>query len=85
MDDPASRPETTPAPSEPAGPSPWWAPLRDHPVLALVMVACTVGGAAAGVTLLAEDWTLARRLAAGAVGGAGCGLIVITTRMVGMG
>jgi hypothetical protein len=54
-------------------------------LLALVMVACTVAGAVAGITLLAEDWTLARRLAAGAVAGAGCGLIVVTTRMVGMG
>lgn len=85
MDDPGSQSETTPTPGKPAGPSPWWAPLRDHPVLAAVMVACTVAGAVAGVYLLADDWTLARRLAAGAVAGAGCGLIVITTRMVGMG
>jgi len=45
------------------------------------MVGCTLAGAVVGATFLSDDWTLLRRLLAGAVGGAGVGLLVTATRM----
>ena len=45
------------------------AALRRHPVITGVMLGCTLLGAVLGVLLLTDDWSLARRLAAGAVGG----------------
>lgn len=59
-----------------------WA-VRDHPVIAGVLVACTLGGAVLGFALLTPEWSVARRIAGGAVGGAGIGLIVTATRMIG--
>ena len=57
--------------------------FREHPVLASVIAACTVGGAVAGYLYLSGDWSAARRIAAGAVSGAGIGLIVTATKMLG--
>jgi hypothetical protein len=52
-------------------------------VITGVMVSCTLLGAALGVVYLTEDWSLARRIAAGAVGGAGVGLLCTATKMIG--
>jgi hypothetical protein len=61
----------------------WAARLRRHPVIASVMVVCTVAGAALGAVYLTGDWSLARRLAAGAVAGAGFGFLLTATKMIG--
>lgn len=59
------------------------AALRRHPVITGVMLGCTLLGAVLGVLLLTDDWSLARRLAAGAVGGAGVGFLFTATKMMG--
>lgn len=46
-------------------------------------VGLVVAGGVLGVWLLPEEWMLLRRLAAGAVGGAGVALIVSATRLIG--
>ena len=46
-------------------------------------VGLVVAGSVLGVWLLPAEWMLLRRLAAGAVGGAGVALIVSATRLIG--
>lgn len=55
--------------------------VRQHPVITSVLLGCTLVGAALGAWLLTQDWSLARRLAAGAVSGAGVGLLLTATKM----
>ena len=57
--------------------------VRAHPVITGVLVGCTLAGAALGFALLTEDWSAARRIAGGAIAGAGAGLIITATRMIG--
>ena len=57
--------------------------IKAHPFITAFVVICTVAGGVAGLYLPFEDWGLARRIIAGAVGGFGCGLIIVTTRLVG--
>jgi enoyl reductase-like protein len=57
--------------------------LRRHPVIVSVMVGCTLLGAALGAAYLTDDWSLARRIAAGGVGGLGVGLLMTATKMIG--
>jgi hypothetical protein len=47
------------------------------------MLVCTVAGAVLGALYLTEDWSLARRLAAGTIAGAGVGFLMTATKMVG--
>ena len=47
------------------------------------MVACALVGATTGFFLLPEEWIVARRIAAGAVAGAGVGLTLTATKMIG--
>jgi hypothetical protein len=54
-----------------------------HPVITAVLAVCTLGGALAGVWILDPEWSLARRLLAGAVGGAWIGIVISATKMVG--
>lgn len=61
----------------------WHGVVARHPVITATMVLCTLAGAAAGVVWLSGDWSLARRLAAGAVAGAGTGLLLTATKMIG--
>ena len=61
----------------------WRAILSEHPAITSILLACTVIGAVLGCILLGEDWSPARRLLGGAVGGAGCGLLITATRMIG--
>jgi hypothetical protein len=61
----------------------WRAILSEHPAITSIMLACTVIGAVLGCILLSEDWPRARRVLGGAVGGAGCGLLITATRMIG--
>lgn len=55
---------------------------RRHPVITGVMVSCTLIGAALGLVLLTAEWSAARRLVAGAVAGAGTGLLITATKML---
>jgi len=55
--------------------------LRRHPVICATLLAATALGAVLGAILLTEDWSLARRIAAGAVAGAGTGFLVTATKM----
>ncbi len=57
--------------------------VRRHPVIVSVLVTCTLAGAALGALFLTDDWSLARRLAAGAVSGAGFGFLLTATKMLG--
>ena len=59
----------------------WQWTVRDHPIIAGVLCACTVAGAILGLTLLTQEWSAARRIAGGAVAGGGVGLIITATRM----
>ena len=60
-----------------------WTSARRHPVIAGVLLACAISGATLGALFLAEDWSLARRIAAGGVAGAGCGLLLTAYRIIG--
>ena len=55
--------------------------VRDHPGVSATLAAATLLGALAGVLFLTEEWSMARRLAAGAVAGAGTGLLLTATKM----
>lgn len=57
--------------------------LRSYPVISATIFGSTVLGIAIGLYVLPDDWSLARRIAGGALGGAGCGLIVTAPRIVG--
>jgi hypothetical protein len=66
-----------------ANPSGRLAALRARPVLTAVMIGCAAAGLVLGVTLLPEGWPLARRVLGGVLGGAGVGLMVTASRMIG--
>lgn len=57
--------------------------VRRHPVIVGTLVGCTLLGAALGGFGLTEEWSVARRIAAGALGGAGCGLLMTGTKWIG--
>lgn len=57
--------------------------LRNHPVITGVMVGCTLGGVVVGMILIPEDWALWRRIAGGAISGAGVGLLITAFKMIG--
>ena len=59
-----------------------WRRARRHPVISAVLLSCTLLGALCGAWLLTGEWSLARRLAAGAVAGAGAGFLVTATKML---
>jgi hypothetical protein len=54
-----------------------------HPIISAVMLGCTALGIVLGYLLLGEEWSVARRLLGGAVGGAGVGLLLTAPRMIG--
>ncbi len=55
--------------------------VRGHPVVSATLAATTLLGALAGAVLLTDEWSLARRIAAGAVAGAGTGFLLTATKM----
>jgi len=57
--------------------------LSDHPIIFTVFATCTLLGVVMGIFMLTEDWSLARRIAGGAVGGAGVALINTAPRIIG--
>jgi hypothetical protein len=66
-----------------AGPSGTLGALRARPVLAAVLIGFAAAGLLLGVTLLPEGWSLGRRVLGGVLGGAGVGLMVTASRMIG--
>jgi hypothetical protein len=80
--------ERSPAP-EPARPTPaaargrpGWSSVRRHPWITGTLLVCTLAGAAAGFVWLSGEWSVARRLAAGAIAGAGFGFLLTATKMM---
>jgi hypothetical protein len=57
--------------------------LRGHPVIVALVVGCVLAGVAVGLVVLPEEWTTLRKIAGGAVAGAGCGLIIAAPRIIG--
>lgn len=57
--------------------------FRNYPIITSVIVGCILLGVVLGIVFLPEGWTIARRIAGGALGGAGCGLIITAPRIVG--
>jgi hypothetical protein len=57
--------------------------VRAHPVVSTIFATCIVAGAIIGAVYLTPDWSLARRLAAGAVAGAGVALLTTASKMIG--
>jgi hypothetical protein len=57
--------------------------IRHHPVIAATLVGCTVAGAVLGFALLTPEWSAAHRILAGAVAGAGSGLLITAPKMYG--
>ena len=55
--------------------------LRRHPVISTTLVVTTALGAVLGALFLTSEWSLARRIAAGAVAGAGTGFLLTATKM----
>jgi hypothetical protein len=55
--------------------------LRRHPGVSATLLATTLLGAVAGAVFLTEEWSLARRILAGGVAGAGTGLLLTATKM----
>ena len=47
------------------------------------LLGCTLAGAVLGFYLLTGDWSPARRILAGALAGAGTGLLMTATKMIG--
>jgi hypothetical protein len=56
------------------------ATVREHPLLTASLVAAAAAGMVIGVVYLPAEWALARRLAAGAIAGAGSWLLVAFVR-----
>jgi hypothetical protein len=61
----------------------WRAAISAHPIIFGVVVACIAIGTVLGVLVLTDEWSLARRIAAGAVGGAGVGILITAPRIIG--
>jgi hypothetical protein len=55
--------------------------VRRHPWITAIFVVGTALGTLLGALFLPEEWALARRLAGGAVAGAGVGVFVTVTRL----
>jgi hypothetical protein len=61
----------------------WKAAIAAHPIIFGVITSCISIGAVLGVFLLTDEWSLARRIAAGVVGGAGVGILITAPRIIG--
>jgi hypothetical protein len=59
-------------------PQPFW---RAHPVISGILVTCTVAGTIAAPFLLSEEWSLLRKLLAGALAGGGTGFLITATKL----
>ncbi len=61
----------------------WKAAITAHPIIFGVFIACISIGVVLGVLILTDEWSLARRIAAGVVGGAGVGILITAPRIIG--
>jgi hypothetical protein len=61
----------------------WKAAITGHPIISGVIIACISIGAVLGALILTDDWSLARRIAAGVIGGAGVGILITAPRIIG--
>ncbi len=61
----------------------WRAAIAAHPIIFGVVIACISIGAVLGVFVLTDEWSLARRIAAGVVGGAGVSILITAPRIIG--
>lgn len=61
----------------------WKAAITAHPIIFGVVIVCISIGAVMGGLVLTYEWSLARRIAAGVVGGAGVGLLITAPRIIG--
>jgi len=61
----------------------WRAAIAAHPIISAVMIGCVAIGAVLGIFVLTDEWSLARRVAAGAVAGAGVGILITAPRIIG--
>jgi len=57
--------------------------LRRHPVITGTIAGLALVGAVLGLLFLSEDWSAPRRALAGAVAGAGTGLVITASRLYG--
>ena len=57
--------------------------LSRNPKLYWLFATCTFVGCVLGTMLLPEDWTPTGRIFGGFLGGFGCALIILTSRMIG--
>jgi hypothetical protein len=55
--------------------------VRRQPVITATLVATTALGAVAGALFLTGEWSLSRRILAGALAGAGTGFLLTATKM----
>ncbi|MEW5850920.1 MAG: hypothetical protein AB2A00_19190 [Myxococcota bacterium] len=60
-----------------------WSSIRAHPVLTFVVLACTALGVVLAVPFAPPEWSLVRGVAAGAIGGAGVGYLIVASRTIG--
>ncbi len=56
---------------------------KEHPLIAIMLLGLSAAGALAGFVWLPPDWSVLRRLAAGAVAGVGIALLLMATRIMG--
>jgi hypothetical protein len=61
----------------------WKSVITAHPIIFGVVIARISIGAVLGVFVLADEWSLARRIAAGVVGGAGVSILITAPRIIG--
>ena len=61
----------------------WKAAITAHPIIFGVVISCVSIGAVLGVFVLTDEWSLARRIAAGVVGGAGVSILITAPRIIG--
>jgi len=60
----------------------WGDTIRRHPLIASVLLTGVLAGAVLGFLFLDPDWSVARRVAAGAVAGGGIGFLMTATKML---
>ena len=56
--------------------------LSGNPVETATLIVCIVVGAVAGYSMLSDDWSIARRVLGGGIGGAGGWLVVMCGRIL---
>ena len=59
------------------------AAARQHPVMTTVLLSCIATGAVLGGLYLTPEWSLLRRIAAGALAGGGAAFFALATRVIG--